>query len=188
MKDKIQNYINELRNTIMVASYNYEIWGVYKEKNSRKKYVDIMNEYSMFFQTSVHAHFVALLVALYRLYETRKDTVNIPELLKLLNENEGISKNLLYREARQLCIKVSIIRNEVFAHSSNKYNVSEVFKKAKLNPNELKELIEKTKKLLNEITQKWNRNLHLFNIEATSDTISLLDDLNELRKIRSDGV
>jgi hypothetical protein len=47
-----------------------------------------MNRYHLFFSTSIHSHFVALIVALYRLYEKRRDTYNIPRLTDLL-EKEG---------------------------------------------------------------------------------------------------
>ena len=46
-----------------------------------------MKNYKMFFQTSIHAHFVALIVALYRLYENNKNTINIPQLLKLTEKH-----------------------------------------------------------------------------------------------------
>lgn len=191
MKRKIQSYITELRDTVIAAGLNYEVWWIYKEKNSRKKYVDTMNDYTMFFQTSIHAHFVALLVALYRLYETRPDTINIPGLLKLLDENDGISKaalneiRYLHQEAHNLWIKVSILRNEVFGHRSSKYSVADVFKRAGVTPNELTDLIEKTKVLLNKITHEWDKDTHAFNLEASHDTHSLLEDLTKLRELRS---
>ncbi len=81
MTADIGSYISELRHTVTVAGLNYEIWWVYKSKDTRPKYEKTLNQYSLFFSTSIHAHFVAVLLALYRLYETRKDTYNIPQLL-----------------------------------------------------------------------------------------------------------
>ena len=37
---------------------------------------------------SYSAHFVAMIIALYRLFETRNDTINIPQLVGFF-ENEG---------------------------------------------------------------------------------------------------
>jgi hypothetical protein len=87
MNQKIDNYINDVRHAVTVAGLNYEIWWTYVEKESRAKYVDAMNRYSLFFQTSIHAHFVALVIALYRLYEANDRTVNVPRLLKIIGEN-----------------------------------------------------------------------------------------------------
>jgi hypothetical protein len=77
-------YVAELHHTVTVAALNYEVWWMYSSEDTRPEFVDAMNRYTIFFQTSIHAHFVALLVALYRLYETREDTYNIPSLLQLL--------------------------------------------------------------------------------------------------------
>src|SRR6187455_2633293 len=85
MSDEVERYVEELRNAVTVAWLNYEIWWIYKSSDTRSEFVDTMNKYNLFFHASIHAHFVALLVALYRLYETRDDTYNIPTFLKLLH-------------------------------------------------------------------------------------------------------
>ena len=81
MSAEILQNVKELQNALTVAGLNYEIWWVYKEKESRKRFVDTLNTYPLFFQTSLHAHFVAMIVSLYRLFETRNDTINIPQLI-----------------------------------------------------------------------------------------------------------
>ena len=190
MSANIDNYISELCHTTIVAWLNYEIWWVYKSKDTRPVYVDVMNKYPLFFQTSIHAHFVALVVALYRLYETRDDTFNIPSLLKTLrNESrlpeatldllEGIYKN----EAKPLWIKVNILRNKAFGHRSVAHTVEEVFEEAKVTPNELRDLVEVTKKLLNKLTYSWNKNVHAFNLRSREDTLRLLNDLKKMHKV-----
>src|SRR4051794_26110871 len=87
---EIDRYIDELRDTVRHAWLDYEIWWVYKSADTRPEYADTMNRYTLFFHTSIHAHFVALLVALYRLYERRKDTYNIPTFINLLRANGSI--------------------------------------------------------------------------------------------------
>lgn len=185
----IDRYINELRNTITVAALNYEIWWVYKSKDTRPKYIEVMNRYGLFFQTSIHAHFVALLVALYRLYERRDDTFNIPTFLKMLKaEAQLLDATLealerIYRDdAKPLWIKVNILRNKAFGHRSVAHTVEEVFREARVTPNELRDLMEVTKKLLNELTHAWDRSVHSFNLGSREDTLKLLDDLNGMHE------
>ncbi|RZL97116.1 MAG: hypothetical protein EOO88_63040, partial [Pedobacter sp.] len=109
MTDTIQKNVDALRQTATEASLNYEIWRVYRDildqaeiySEVGKDYVDRMNAYPLFFQPSIHAHFVATLVALYRLYETRSDTYNIPSFLKLL-QHEGIVPEAKLEELRGL--------------------------------------------------------------------------------------
>lgn len=191
MNQKIETYIEELRQTVTVAGLNYEVWWTFKEKESRKKHVDTMNTYSMFFQTAIHAHFVALLVSLYTLYEKRKDTVNIPQLISMLEKYHPLPKETetkikkLHERAAPLWKKVAFLRNAAFGHRSNKLSVSEVFKNVGVKPDELKELCEVTKKLMNEITHTWDRSTHAFNLGSRKATERMLNDLGELKQVRS---
>src|SRR5688500_17192801 len=90
MCDDVERYVRELREAVNTAWLNYEIWWVYEGADTRPHLLDTMNRYTLFFQTSSDAHFVALLVALYRLYETREDTYNIPTFLRLLKEKNAV--------------------------------------------------------------------------------------------------
>ena len=188
MNSEIDSYITELQHTVTTAGLNYEIWWVYKSKDSRPAYIKAMSRYNMFFQTSIHAHFVALLVELYRLYETRKDTYNIPSLLnklrnqKLLDEDALVSLEETYQEvAKPLWVKVNILRNKAFGHRSKAHTVEEVFQEADVSPLELKELVEVTKKLLNKLTLAWNKSAHAFNLGARKDILRLLGDLEKTK-------
>lgn len=98
MPTDLSSHVDALRHSANVATLNYDIWWVYKSKEYRPVYVGTMNQYLGFFDTSLHAHFVALLVALYPMYETRKDTFNIPRLLKILDKERQIPANVLAKE------------------------------------------------------------------------------------------
>ncbi|MCW7073999.1 MAG: hypothetical protein OCU20_09050 [Methanophagales archaeon] len=183
MKNKILQNVKELQNALTVAGLNYEIWWIYKEKESRERFVDTLNAYPLFFQTSLHAHFVAMIIALYRLFETRKDTVNIPQLIKLFKK-EGTFPRMEFQrleseieQIKPLWIKVSILRNKLFGHRSNALDNEDIWKEASVTPNEFKKLIEDSKRILNEMTSIWNRSSHAFNLSATEDTMDLLEDL-----------
>ncbi len=177
--------IEELRHTITVAALNYDVWWVYKSKDTRPRYLGTMNRYGLFFQTSLHAHFVALLVALYRLYEKREDTINIPSLLRRLRSEQTLSTAVLdeldaiYARAKPLWVKVSILRNKAFGHRSRAHSVADTFREAAVSPDQLKQLVETTKKLLNTLTRAWDRSTHAFNLGAREDLIELLNDLRE---------
>jgi hypothetical protein len=189
MNKDIDQYISELRHTVTVAELNYEVWWVYKSKDSRPAYVDTMNRYPLFFQTSIHAHFVALLVALYRLYEGRNDTFNIPMLLKILKNQNRLSdatlqalEHIYKTEAKPLWIKVNILRNRAFGHRSAAHTVEEVFKEAKITPNDLRDLVRVTQRLLNKVTRAWDKSVHAFNLGSRGDILKLLQALKESRK------
>lgn len=181
--------IQELRHTVSVASLNYDIWWVYKSERTRPQYVDIMNRYHLFFSTSIHSHFVALIVALYRLYEKRRDTHNIPRLIDLLEKEGRLSDTVLtsirakYATAFPLWKKVSVVRNKAFGHRSIAHTDEEVFREAGVSPNELRDLLEVSKTLLNEITRERDDNVHAWNLSGTHDIERVLADLGAKRAL-----
>ena len=124
-----------------------------------RRYVDVLNRYPVFSQTSIHAHFVALLVALYRVYETRRDTINLAQLLRLLRDSGKIDAAKLEEakreceDAKQLWVKVAILRNEAFGHQRNDTNIEEVFRKAGVKPLEVKELVDRTQHIVNKLSR-----------------------------------
>jgi hypothetical protein len=184
-----EEYISELQQTVIAASLNYEVWWTYKSEDTRPKFVDAMNDYTVFFQTSIHAHFVALLVALYRLYETREDTFNIPSLLCLLRSNstlDGVTLDRLdamHAAIRPLWIKVNILRNKAFGHRTRAHTVAEVFQEACVTPDELRDLVVNTMELLNALTRTRDRSVHPFDLGAKDDLVRLLTDIKRLRQV-----
>lgn len=194
MIEAVKLYVHELQQPVQTAALNFNVWWVYKSKDTRPKYVDVLNRYPLFFQTSIHAHFVALLVALYGLYETRKDTYNIPDLLKQLRADCMLPTDILdsiqsiYDRAKPLWVKVSILRNNAYGHRSKAHTVEDVFKRAGVSPDELKLLVELTEELLNEVTLHLFDSTHAFNLDGTHDTLRMLDDLCELHDKNKHGV
>jgi hypothetical protein len=184
--NEIEKNVRELQHAIRVAKLNYEIWWVYKEKNSRKRFEAVLNDYPLYFETSLHAHFVAMIISLYRLYEIRKGTINLPQLLRLLRKHSTISDQEIksmesdINNVKPLWKKVSILRNNLFGHRSSKLADDDVWIKASVTPNQFKKLVDDSKGLLNRMTRLWDKRSHAFNLSATSDTVRLLEDLKRL--------
>jgi len=188
----IQRYVKSIQDTIIVAEHNHDIWWIYKSKETRPRFVDVMSNYLAFFQTSIHAHFVAMIIALYRLYETRRDTISLPQLLKILDRDHPLSDNAMNRvtelmpKAKRLWVKIGIVRSEAFAHLSDGEDIEDSFKKADLKYRDFKDLIELSKTIINAINQDYNRNVHAFNLSAEFDTKALLTDLLSLWSHRNE--
>lgn len=178
-------HMKELQDTAIAASLNYDIWWVFRGSETRPKYVDVMNHYLHYFHAAIGAHFIALLVALYRLYETRPDTHNIPNFLNRLEADDALKKEDLdslraqYAAAKPLWIKVSILRNKVYGHRALDRDIEEAFDEAGVTPFELRDLVSQTKALLNELNLKLRDSTHAFNLSATRDTVRLLEDLKD---------
>lgn len=182
--DELEEYLKELRETVSIAGLNHEIWWVYKSKDTRHEFIKTMRRFNLFFQASEYAHFVTLLVGLYRLYETRNDTYNIPTFLKRIREYGHLpeqsvadAEKIYPEEAKPLWVKVSILRNEAYGHRSNTLTMAEVFEKAGVSPNELHDLMEVTKELLNVLSHAWDNSTHAFNLGSKDATIRMLQTL-----------
>jgi AbiU2 len=175
--------IKELQDAATTASLNYDVWWILRGDETRPKYVDVMNQYRLYFHAAIGAHFAALLLALYRLYETRSDTHNIPKFLDRLKMDGALrAEDLgpLYAQlatARPLWVKVSILRNNVYGHRALDQDIEEAFQKAGVTPNDFRDLVALTKDLLNNLTLKLRGSAHAFNLSATRDTLRALDVL-----------
>lgn len=142
MKKAVGERVKELSDLVIAADFNFRIWWILSNKADRAKYLKTLNDYGLFFRTSIHAHFAATVLALRALYETRKDTVNVWEVLKSLPPD--LSKKIeLKAKTKALPIwhKVDIIANNVFAHRNYELRSDEAFRRANVTPDELRELI-----------------------------------------------
>lgn len=168
-------YLVELTNTAYSASCHYQIWWIYKK--DRSKYVGIMNKYLGFFGPSISAHFVAMLMALCNLYDTRKDTVNFKNLVEIIKENHLLDGSIvvniedLLKEKEALIKKMCILRSNHFAHISENINYDRTLKKVNIKYNNFQELIELSYKVFNNINYVSRTS------RSEEDTYRLLDIL-----------
>jgi hypothetical protein len=185
--EEVARNLNELKEAVDVASRNFDIWWVYRAKGSHEEYVDVLNRYPVFFETAIHAHLVAVFIALYRVFETRRDTVNVSGVLALLERHlsgqERPQMDDLIERAKPLWVKVAMVRSEVFAHRSKTSTVEKSFEEAKLSPNELRKLIELCKKIVNYLSHSFDGSSFAFP-DVEGDARRLLDVLNEYKPRR----
>ncbi len=189
MTNKIKQYVTELQNVLIFAGLIYDVWWIFNNRESRKKLIEPLTlYYPNFIITSSNAYLVALIVASYRVFETRHDTFNMPNLIKLIKKEEIVRPDNILRfegklkNIKQIWIKISILRNEMFAHKSNSLATKAIWRKAGLTPDALKCFIEDSKILLNEITEARFNSGHIFGQSASEDTKSLLEDLNTINR------
>jgi hypothetical protein len=189
----LAEYVDDLRQTVTLASMNFDVWWTYKQRRDRARFVDVLNDYPLFFQTSLHAHFVAMIAALYRLYETRTDTFNLPQLLGRIEREKAVENRSLagiktrFRAARKAWVKVSVLRNNAFGHRSNRQSVTDVFGVAKVTPNELRGLIRRSKEIMNAISVELDGSIYAFNLRAQRDTRRVLTNLKRFDALRSNS-
>lgn len=187
MTPTLREHVAAVHQTLVRASMNYDIWWTYKSKDTRLVYAKTMNEYVAFFSSSIHAHFLAYVAAMYAMHETRKDTHNCSQILKLLATEPGVRSQqvsdvkALLAEAKPIWLKVGVLRNEVFGHLDANTSSSAAFAKAAVKPNDLARLLELSKQILNTVRAAVDGDRHSYNMTAREDTIRLLDRLSGTR-------
>ena len=174
MKDRIK----QVADRVTFASMNYRIWRIYTEPGDRAKYLGVLQRYNSFFRTSLQAHFVAIIITLYSLYETRRESISLTRLVQELSDAKLRSElqpvldeaNGIWRK------KITILRNDVYAHLSD-IDFGAKFSEARISPNEIEQLIKLSKDLVNKLSYAHDRSSFAFNLDPANDTYNLLDRL-----------
>ncbi len=180
----LNNDIQDLSEIIIQTNMHYEIWWELSGPN-RPKIVSILNSNLHFWSTTINSHFTSLIIFLYKLYDPRKDVLSLIKLKKtimhnkLLNEKEIKILESKYEKANFIWKKVKILRHNYYAHISRKLSIENIYQKAKIKPDQFKELILISENIVNFIHKNLNKEVVLFSITAKND---VLDVINRLKK------
>ena len=169
--------IKQLHDSILAADLHYRIYWIYKNKDDREKYFDIMNSYLGFFEHSIQAHFKAFTVILYTIYERSPDTVNFGRLLAEASAELKASVDPQYVRAKAIWKKIAVLRNNHFGHMSAHLDADAVFKIADITYNEIKELIDISKELVNSLSYEEDRSKFVYTLDSAKDTYRMLEKL-----------
>jgi hypothetical protein len=138
--------INELVQAVTAAEACFEIWRLLTFKNidvDTAAHSKAFGAYRQFFISSVHAHFVASVMALCRLFDSDPGVVSLSSCndlrLKLTS-----AQNAAFRRKLGIALKIANrlagVRNQLFGHRAD-IAIKRVFDKAKLKRDELRCLI-----------------------------------------------
>jgi hypothetical protein len=134
-----------------------DLWFYFEEKTTRAKIIETMREYNEFFRFTPHAYFVAYVVHIAAMFDSRRDTISLPRLAKemkvarLLQGHSAAEVDLLLAEAAPIVEKVAILRHCAFAHRSARISYDDAFKRAAVKPNQLRDLSEVALKIANRL-------------------------------------
>lgn len=177
--------LDELAQTANRADLHYTIWWIYKHE--RLAYAEVMNEFLGFFRASLGAHFVAMLVELYKLLESRSDTVSLKSLLEEAERSseldsetlDGLRKKVAGLEPMRR--KVALLRHKLFAHRDSQLSYDSVLASANVTPDEFIDLIDRAFDILNAVFAYRRMGTWPRDHRTRRDTHRLLDTLVALR-------
>jgi len=185
LSEEVKTYIEKLSGIVYTAKSSYEIWWILVGPE-RPKYVNTLNQYLSFFSPTIDAHDHTLIISLFKLFDKGKQTMNIHRLIKLVKKDDIISNSDFseieekYNRALVIWEKVKILRNKYYAHQAFDLNIKELYRQAKITPDEFKELIDLTTNIMNTISSQYNRTQTAYNmLSADEHTYQVLDKLSK---------
>jgi len=177
--------LDELAQTANRADLHYTIWWIYKHE--RPTYVNVMDEFLGFFSASLGAHFVAMVMELYKLLEFRSDSVSLKALLEEAERNSELDRptiDALKREVAGLDpmrAKLALLRHKLFAHRDRQLSYDSVLASAAVAPDDFRDLIDRAFDILNKVISYRRMGAWRRDQRTGRDTHRLLDTLVELR-------
>jgi hypothetical protein len=187
-RSQVRVYVESLKDTLFAAGINWDIYSVYKRDDNRVAHHDVLLRYGRFFAFSLHARFVASIIAIYRALERNASTINLYILLDAIRAAHMISEQDLQPFRQQLSSfeavwhRVAIIRSSVFAHENRDQDSDYYFQRANLSPEQISGLINDTQSLLSSLTVALYKNPITFEHPIADELVQLLTDLRHLRK------
>jgi hypothetical protein len=181
--DEIESGLAAISDIVANASTCFDIWFELQNGSKRDTYEPVVEAFPVFFETTVIAHLIAISTLTYSLLEKRKDTHNLPGLVRALRRNGKNKAQLSAIEAKLETIrptwaKVSRIRNEVFGHRSRARLPVQVFEELQLRPEEIGQLIKRIKVLVSDLAGLFGTIVSsTLSISATEETSALMSVL-----------
>ena len=180
----LEQKLDTLVQIVLRARTFFDFWWIYENVPTRKKYLPAMNRYSEFFKFDSHAQEVAYTIYLCQVFDKRKNTlsvVNVIEEAKARNiskESIATAEEALH-EAEPILKKMSIIRNNLFAHRKDSLSFEDAFKKASIKPNQIRSLTELALDAVNSLRTSLGQESFDFSEFPGRDLSQLLEEITK---------
>ncbi len=180
--------LGQLHNEIMAAKMHYGIYHVFMNEVDRPKFVDVMNRFIEFFRPAINAHFVSMVTSLSVIYDQGEKSVHIQGLLEEIENLSGVDSNAVrvlkdrIEKNRPILKKMFRVRNNAIAHLSKNLSIEETFSKARLTRNDLRDLIQDTMNILQEIGRLVGEDISPYLPSSEDGTRAMLYELQMYRE------
>jgi AbiU2 len=120
---------------------------------NRDGYESVLEEYQHFFQATIRAHLVTLIVRSYTLYDKIKGTRTMRSLLDRLQRetsSTAVTSELQHKidELQDTWLKIKLVQHNVFARRSETCQADSTFRAANLTPDEIRRFILQSRQIV----------------------------------------
>jgi len=165
---------------ILDAKAAYQIWWLLINADERPKYGNVLQSYAYFFSPIIRAQLVCMLMALCKVYD-KIHGKNLRKFIKMSEEASFIKAELISEIESQISnfipiiSKLHILRNNLYAHIQLDGEIA--YKIADINPNNFRDIIECTTKIIDKIAVACNKGKLSFDFNNVPTAYRLLDVL-----------
>lgn len=179
----IQKTLNDIEDTLNKAFVYSEIWWTLDHTGIKKHY-DSMNEFSIFFESTITAHYQCMFVSLSRLFDRADDLSGIKKLKSLLidSSRDELVNLIDIKLAPHLPVIRSIkgIRDQSIAHKKGTKDIEQVYSENHVTPNQIRGLIKELIKTLRVVYKSIGYNLSITTTNRYElSTLGLLQSLEQ---------
>jgi hypothetical protein len=183
----IDDRIEAAAQLVLRSRIFFDIWFYFESNDTRSSLINTMRDYNEFFRFAPHAHFVAFVVSIAAVFDKRRDTLSLPNLVTEMSATNLLSAQAqseigsLADQAAPLVSKVRILRHNAFAHRSASFLYNDIFKAAKVTALQMRDLTEIALKIANQLAGARGRGEHLFNELVREDAEAMMRALRNSR-------
>ncbi|MGB3746577.1 MAG: hypothetical protein WA961_00125 [Rhodanobacter sp.] len=188
----LQKELETLFAVLEDATETFNIWQACQQSHGDKETVEMFNSaYPGLFVWVEHALLANSISCLCLLNEKRNDTLNFGALLSRFKESlsdtsYGELESKL-AELKPVWVKLAVLRNEIFAHRTNKRSVTDSFNKASISSNEIESYIKAAQFIVRRLgVIRFGITYH-FTSGSSATMAKLIQDLRSNNSFKADG-
>ena len=165
------------------AAVFYDIWRAHSNPATRSAHLDTMNNYSEYFIFNESVYLSSTINAIYALTETRPKTLNIKASMALAAGLHPMHSAAIqdiqatYKNGSSTLAKIALLRNNLFAHRSDKLSYQDALAKAQITPNDIRDTLLACLSALNALLRLLGAETVDLRERPRDDFIAMLDDL-----------
>lgn len=138
--DLVQDSIGQ----VVELTWSYSLWWALVNKNDRTHNRSVIEAYPNYFRASVFALQQSFFISANRLFDEQPKSASLTKLVKDLSATNQVLYTALQRrlQAEEPTLqKILLLRHNVYGHRSKKISPGDAFKKAGIQPKEMKSVV-----------------------------------------------
>jgi hypothetical protein len=171
-----QEILKGIRNDVLAARLNFDIFRIYKEPRTRAQYWRVLTTYQGFFATSILAHLDACVAALGRVFDNDPRNLCIKTLETHASVYATIEATTLMAARDLWTQKSRKLRNMIVAHHASAMTAKDALDIADVDLDDMERLIS----LCETLVDAWTRHAACYmdlSPASKADTTKMLDTL-----------